>query len=109
MTQGEEQSLSEEPGFDARLSRLEAIVRALEDGGLSLEQSIERYREGIETLLAILEPSRLALAVEIASLPERIRGFGHVRAKNAAEADAREVDLMTRFSGAVAVARIAAE
>jgi exodeoxyribonuclease VII small subunit len=38
---------AEEPGFDARLERLEGIVNALEEGGLSLEQSIERYREGI--------------------------------------------------------------
>ncbi len=40
----------EEAGFDVRLNRLEGIVNALEEGGLSLEQSIERYREGIALL-----------------------------------------------------------
>ncbi len=39
-----------DPGFDQRLERLEAIVTELEDGGLGLEQSIERYQEGIEHL-----------------------------------------------------------
>ena len=40
---------SEQP-FDARLERLEGIVRDLEGGGLGLEQSIERYQEGIALL-----------------------------------------------------------
>ncbi len=39
-----------EPGFDERLERLEAIVTELEEGGLGLEPSIERYQEGIEHL-----------------------------------------------------------
>jgi len=37
----------EEPGFDARLERLEGIVAELEGGGLGLEEAIERYQEGI--------------------------------------------------------------
>ncbi len=41
---------SGEPSFDERLERLEAIVSALEEGGLGLEQAIERYQEGIELL-----------------------------------------------------------
>lgn len=40
----------DEPGFDARLARLEAIVADLENGGLSLEASIERYQEGVRLL-----------------------------------------------------------
>ena len=39
-----------EPGFDDRLARLEEIVTVLEEGGLGLEPSIERYREGVELL-----------------------------------------------------------
>ena len=39
-----------EPDFDARLARLEEIVSGLEGGGLALEPSIERYREGVELL-----------------------------------------------------------
>ena len=37
-------------GFDARLRRLEEIVRGLEDGELELEPAIERYREGVALL-----------------------------------------------------------
>jgi exodeoxyribonuclease VII small subunit len=39
-----------ELGFDERLERLEAIVVELEQGGIGLERSIERYQEGIEHL-----------------------------------------------------------
>jgi exodeoxyribonuclease VII small subunit len=39
-----------EPGFDARLARLEAIVGELEGGGLPLERSIDRYQEGVALL-----------------------------------------------------------
>lgn len=39
-----------ELGFDQRLARLEAIVAELENGGLALETSIERYQEGVRLL-----------------------------------------------------------
>jgi exodeoxyribonuclease VII small subunit len=38
------------PTFDGRLQRLEAIVAELEQGGLALEPSIERYQEGVGLL-----------------------------------------------------------
>jgi indolepyruvate ferredoxin oxidoreductase len=38
----------------------------------------------VEELMNGLSPERLALAVEIASLPEEIRGFGHVKARHIA-------------------------
>ena len=42
---------SEAPrNFDERLERLELIVSLLEGGDLTLEQSIERYREGASLL-----------------------------------------------------------
>jgi exodeoxyribonuclease VII small subunit len=44
------QSGTDEPGFDERLGRLEEIVAELEEGGLGLEDAIERYKEGIEQL-----------------------------------------------------------
>ena len=40
----------EEPTFDDRLGRLEAIVAELEDDGLGLERAIDRYQEGIALL-----------------------------------------------------------
>ncbi|MCY2961426.1 MAG: exodeoxyribonuclease VII small subunit [Planctomycetota bacterium] len=38
------------PTFDQRLQRLEALVGELEQGGLPLEPSIERYQEGVGLL-----------------------------------------------------------
>lgn len=38
------------PSFETRLARLEELVRSLEDGGLGLEQGVERFREGVELL-----------------------------------------------------------
>ncbi len=38
------------PSFDQRLARLEAVVAELEQGGLALEASIERYQEGVGLL-----------------------------------------------------------
>lgn len=37
-------------GFDSRLGRLEAIVQEMEEGGLGLEATIERYKEGVDLL-----------------------------------------------------------
>lgn len=38
----------EEPSFEKDLERLEAIVSALEEGGLSLDDSLKRFEEGIQ-------------------------------------------------------------
>ena len=40
----------DELDFDARLERLEAIVRELEGAELGLEPAIERYAQGVELL-----------------------------------------------------------
>ena len=47
-----------------------------------------------------------ALAVEIASLPERIRGFGYIKEKNVAEVRQKERELLEswRLSGSRAKA-----
>ena len=55
---------------------------------------IEEYRKTIEAIAASLTPERLALAVEIASIPELIRGFGHVKARHLRDARAREAELL---------------
>jgi indolepyruvate ferredoxin oxidoreductase len=45
---------------------------------------IEEYRQTVQELVAGLQPGSHALAVEIAALPEKIRGYGHVKARNLA-------------------------
>jgi indolepyruvate ferredoxin oxidoreductase len=55
--------------------------------GYTEERKMERaliveYREMVEGLIAKLTAENHAVAVELASLPEQIRGFGHVKEKN---------------------------
>jgi len=59
---------------------------------------IEKYFLDIDTILAGLAPGNIGLAVEIASLPERIRGFGHVKEKHLAEAMPKWKELMGRWN-----------
>ena len=61
---------------------------------------IDRYERAVASLLDGLDHTNHALAVEIASLPERIRGFGHVKAKGIEEAQRREAELLERFRAA---------
>ncbi|MGQ0675420.1 MAG: indolepyruvate ferredoxin oxidoreductase family protein [Rhodospirillales bacterium] len=69
---------------------------------------IQEYERTLDALLAGLSHDNHALAVEIASLPEHIRGFGHVKARHLAEAKAKEAELMARYL-APAAPRQAAE
>jgi indolepyruvate ferredoxin oxidoreductase len=58
---------------------------------------IERYERRMLELLPQLTLENLATAVEIAAIPERIRGFGHVKIANVALARERETELLHRF------------
>jgi len=55
------------------------------------------YAATIGELLATLTPDNHALAVEIASLPEHIRGFGHVKQRSIDSARRREAELLDAF------------
>ena len=50
-----------------------------------------------DTAEARLDASTLTLAVEIASIPEDIRGYGHVKARHLAAARPRWDALMARW------------
>ena len=43
--------------FEEALQKLEAIVNKLEDGSVSLEESVSLYEEGYETLQTLLRNS----------------------------------------------------
>ena len=62
---------------------------------------IERYEQVVSSLIDDLDHTNHAIAVEIASLPDRIRGFGHVKARSIEEAERREAELLGRFRTAV--------
>jgi indolepyruvate ferredoxin oxidoreductase len=82
--------------------------------GRSEERKTERrliaeYEKTVDALVANLAHDNHALAVQIAAIPDRIRGFGHVKAKSVTEAAARQAELMARFLSAPAAPRAAAE
>src|SRR3546814_18465242 len=52
------------------------------------------YEALIEEVLAKLTPNNHALAVELAAIPEKIRGFGHVKEAHLTTAKACEADLL---------------
>ena len=62
---------------------------------------IERYEQVVASLIDDLDHTNHAVAVEIASLPDRIRGFGHVKARSIEEAERREAELLGRYKAAV--------
>lgn len=85
---------------------------ALDPFGRTEERRTERaligeYKDCIEELLAGLTPERLPLAVEIARIPEDIRGYGHVKERHLAKAREKWAQLMARWRSAEVQARAA--
>ena len=75
---------------------------ALDPFGRTGERRMERaligeYRRTVEALLPRLTHENLAQAVAIASVPEDIRGFGHVKERNLAAAKRKEAELVAAF------------
>lgn len=58
---------------------------------------IASYRATIEGLLPQLHAGNLAIAIQIAALPDDIRGFGHVRAASAKAASQRQSRLVEEY------------
>jgi indolepyruvate ferredoxin oxidoreductase len=87
-------------GWLARLKGLRG--GALDIFGRSAERRTERaligeYRDTIDELLRGLDAGRLAQAVEIARLPEEIRGYGHVKQRHLAAVRPKWAALMQRW------------
>jgi len=85
------------------LARLKGLRgTALDIFGRTEERRTERaligeYRAAIEEVIGALRTDNHALALEIASLPEQIRGYGHVKDRNLAAARTRWSELMARW------------
>lgn len=60
-------------------------------------QLIADYEQTVALLLDGLSDDRVALAVEIASIPEHIRGYGHVKEAHLQKAKAREAVLLAQW------------
>jgi indolepyruvate ferredoxin oxidoreductase len=63
---------------------------------------IDRYESRMLNLLPRITEGNFDAALEIAALPERIRGYGHVKVASMAVAREREAELLQRFEEASA-------
>ena len=61
---------------------------------------IVEYRECVERVLTSMTADNHALAVDIARLPEQIKGFGHVKERNLKAVRARWAELMEQWEQA---------
>ncbi|MBI3147250.1 MAG: indolepyruvate ferredoxin oxidoreductase family protein [Betaproteobacteria bacterium] len=82
--------------------------------GHSAERKRERaliaeYESLIDTLLARYETAKLPTLLELAGLPEHIRGFGHIKAQNLAAAARRRDELLARLDAPDAPTAVAPE
>ena len=68
---------------------------------------IAEYGETVNELLRGLSTDNLKLAVEIASIPEDIRGFGHVKMRHLKGAKERKTQLLWKFRNPQAAAKAA--
>jgi indolepyruvate ferredoxin oxidoreductase len=59
---------------------------------------IAQYQSSVDTMLGQLNASNHALAVEMARIPEQIKGFGHVKARNLAAAREKWNSLKAQWS-----------
>jgi len=75
---------------------------ALDVFGYTAERKMERqlisdYFATVEQLLSGLDAGKLALAAQIASVPEHIRGFGHVKEAHVKDALAKQSALLAEW------------
>ena len=85
---------------------------ALDVFGRSAERRSERelirqYRESIDRVLASLGSGNHSLAVEIARIPEQIKGFGHVKERNLAAARVQWSRLLQQWNAPEAARQVA--
>jgi indolepyruvate ferredoxin oxidoreductase len=88
----------------AKLKFLRGTV--LDPFGYTAERTTERqlvrdYETLLDELLAKLAPDNHHLAVGLAAIPDKIRGFGHVKLRHLAAAKADEAALLEQFRAGV--------
>ena len=73
-----------------------------QDKGTRKERKMERklildYEKMIRRILSELKPENHETAIEMANLPDMIRGFGHVKEGNVEAAKLKEAELREKF------------
>ncbi|MBQ0823975.1 indolepyruvate ferredoxin oxidoreductase family protein [Microvirga sp. HBU67558] len=72
-------------------------------------QLIREFEGRIEEITAKLDAGNHAVAIALAGIPQKIRGFGHVKERNLTAARAEEADLLAKFRAGPQTLPIAAE
>ncbi|HET7204354.1 MAG TPA: DUF6537 domain-containing protein, partial [Steroidobacteraceae bacterium] len=95
----------------ARLKRLRGT--AFDPFGWLPDRKLERrliadYERLVDEILARLGPDNHAVAVELAALPDQVRGFGHVKLRQLEAARKREAELLVRLRAEIVPAAVAA-
>ncbi|MFO1085778.1 MAG: indolepyruvate ferredoxin oxidoreductase family protein [Reyranellaceae bacterium] len=96
------------------LARLKGLRgTAFDPFGYTAERRTERaligeYEAMVDELLKGLSPANHPLAVKLASLPDEIRGYGHVKDANIAKSRRKQADLLHQWRNAETL-KIAAE
>jgi indolepyruvate ferredoxin oxidoreductase len=97
--------------------KLLAKLRGLRGGALDIfgyteerkseRQLIADYEKTIGGLLDTLDAGNVGLAVEIAGIPEQIRGYGHVKEAHLHKAKAREAELLKEWKNPLRIVQAA--
>ena len=82
--------------------------------GYTQERRTERRLIGdfeavLDEIVANLSPANHAIAVGLANIPQKIRGFGHIKDRNLKAAKAEEAELLARFRATEPPMAVAAE
>ncbi|MBF9197694.1 indolepyruvate ferredoxin oxidoreductase family protein [Microvirga terrestris] len=72
-------------------------------------QLVREFEERIEEIVAKLNAGNHATAIGLAGIPQKIRGFGHIKERNLKAAKAEEADLLAKFRADPQPMPIAAE
>jgi indolepyruvate ferredoxin oxidoreductase len=80
--------------------------------GHTTERRMERrliadYERTVSGLLDTLDAGNVDLAAKIASIPEHIRGYGHVKHAHLEQAQAREAELLREWRNPLRVVQVA--
>jgi len=95
------------------LARLKGLRNtAFDPFGYTAERKLERaligqYESLVDELLGALTPANHALAVKLASVPDDIRGYGHVKDAHLEKAKRKEADLLAQWRNPAALKQAA--
>lgn len=85
---------------------------ALDVFGYIVERKLERkliaeYEQTVAGLLYTLDSGNVGLAAEIASIPEHIHGYGHVKDAHLQAARQREAELLVQWRNPLRIVQVA--